>query len=1131
MTMFEKAESAPRRRKAKAAEAPCPTVGARELIGGGEMGERTRAFDWSGTSLGPIARWPQSLKTAVSIMLGCQYPLLIWWGPELIHFYNDAYLPVLGKRHPDALGRPAPVVWSEAWPLVGPQADAVMQEGKSHWNEELLIVMTRNGYPEEVYMTFSYGPIMDDAGRVGGVFCACTEETPRVLGRRRLATLRALADRSYQARSAEEACEMAAAELARNANDLPFALLYLLERDGRRARLAGCHGLGEGSAARLPLADMAAADPPWPFRQVIARAAPVLAGGLAEKFGPLPGGPWPEATQQALVLPMIQPGQQQLAGFLVAGVSPRLPLDDSYRGFVGLVASQVATAVANARAYDEERRRAEALAELDRAKTAFFSNVSHEFRTPLTLILGPLEEALKAGGEVPERFRDDVAAAHRNALRLLKLVNTLLDFSRIESGRIQSSYEPVDLANLTAELASNFRSAIERAGMRLVIDCAPLAEPVWVDREMWEKIVLNLLSNAFKFTFEGEIAVRLSQPDAGQVQLVVSDTGSGIAEDALPHIFERFHRVRGARARSHEGSGIGLALVQELVKLHGATIDVASTPGKGTRFTIRIPTGSAHLPRDRIAAPRERTSTAIGAAPFVEEALRWLPGEGEDEGETPVAVAADDGELGTDGGSILLADDNADMRDYVKRLLGRRYRVQAVADGESALRAARERVPDLVLTDIMMPGLDGMELLRALRADPRTREVPIILLSARAGEESKVEGLEAGADDYLIKPFTARELIARVQAHLGLARERQGVAEALGARLSDLQKAHAELRDARRATLNILEDAVAARDRAERLYSELRDREERLRRMTNVDAAGILTFDAATGTLIDANDAFLRMSGYRREQIDRRELDWRAMTPPEYVAASEEQMRQLPLTGRIGPYEKEYFRADGSRYWMLFAGAEMGDGTVVEYCIDISARKRAEAALRQREAWLASQSKALEAALNGEPLEVSLGELVHGAIEHFGEGTRAAFYLADGGQNRSLHHLIGMPEDYARAVDGFQIGQEALACGLATPTGQPVLTTDVRTDPRWTSWTWLAERFDYRGCWSFPVHTSGGRLVGTFAVYSRQPRAATDADREFAAHLTQVAAIIISRHAEAGRHAQAEVALRGSEGA
>ena len=328
------------------------------LAGGGEMGERTRAFDWAATPLGPVGDWPQSLRTAVSIMLGCQYPLLIWWGPQLIHFYNDAYRPVLGARHPAALGRPGPEVWSEAWPVVGPQADAVMNEGRSHWNEELLIVMTRNGYPEEVYMTFSYGPIVDDDGRVGGVFCACTEETPRVLGRRRMATLRALADQSYQAKTPHEACAIAATELSRNAADLPFALLYLLDADGHTASLAGETGLPPGGAANPARLELADANAPWPFAAVAAGGRPLDATGLAERIGPLPGGPWPEPTDQAVVLPMIKAGQSQLAGFFVAGVSPRLPLDESYRSYLGLVAGQATTAVVNAGAFEDERRRA-----------------------------------------------------------------------------------------------------------------------------------------------------------------------------------------------------------------------------------------------------------------------------------------------------------------------------------------------------------------------------------------------------------------------------------------------------------------------------------------------------------------------------------------------------------------------------------------------------------------------------------------------------------------------------------------------------------------------------------------------------------------------------------------------------
>ena len=346
---------------------------------------------------------------------------------------------------------------------------------------------------------------------------------------------------------------------------------------------------------------------------------------LGQRFGPLPGGAWPEPPHQAVVLPVAKPGQTRPAGFVVAGISPRRPLDDGYRGFLDLLAGQVATAVANARAYEEERRRAEALAELDRAKTAFFSNVSHEFRTPLTLMLGPLEDALALPGQgaLPVR-RETLEIVHRNGLRLLRLVNTLLDFSRIEAGRVRASYEPTDLAAFTADLASNFRSACEKAGLTLTVDCSPLPESVFVDRGMWEKVVLNLLSNAFKFTCEGGLSVslRLVQHAA---ELRVSDTGTGIPPEEMPRLFERFHRVENARGRTHEGSGIGLALVQELVRLHGGSITAESEIGKGTTFLVSVQLGSAHLPREQIGISRSPDLTATGASPFVEEAMRWLP--------------------------------------------------------------------------------------------------------------------------------------------------------------------------------------------------------------------------------------------------------------------------------------------------------------------------------------------------------------------------------------------------------------------------------------------------------------------------------------------------------------------------
>ncbi|WP_437666318.1 ATP-binding protein [Sorangium sp. So ce1182] len=426
----------------------------------------------------------------------------------------------------------------------------------------------------------------------------------------------------------------------------------------------------------------------------------------------------------------------------------------------------------------EVERHRDELATLDRLKTEFVANVSHEFRTPLTLILGHVEHALSR----PERSLggDGLAAVQRSTLRLLRLVNTLLDFSRIEAGRLQTSFEPTDLAQLTAELASSFRSLVESAGLSLVVDCPPLPEPVYIDRAQWEKVVLNLLSNAFKFTLEGEIAVSVrAHPD--HVELSVRDTGGGIPADELPRIFERFHRVPGARCRSIEGTGIGLALVQELVTVHGGCLRVSSEPGQGSTFIVSIPRGRAHLPPERVAPPGERAPSPASARLHVLEASQWprrRDGDAAREGPEARAEAAEGPRPREGEGRILVADDNADMRDYLVRLLEQRWSVEAVPDGRSALAAARARPPDLVVSDVMMPGLDGVALLRELRADPRTSMVPVVLLSARAGEDAVVEALETGADDYLVKPFSARELLARARTQIEMARMRRAAAEA-----------------------------------------------------------------------------------------------------------------------------------------------------------------------------------------------------------------------------------------------------------------------------------------------------------------------------------------------------------------
>ncbi|MGV3722262.1 MAG: ATP-binding protein, partial [Actinomycetota bacterium] len=649
----------------------------------------------------------------------------------------------------------------------------------------------------------------------------------------------------------------------------------------------------------------------WPLGEVMRGQHLGRIPDLETRFPELPTGAWERPPHQAVAIPIAPSGQTGQAAILVAGLNPYRLLDDSYRGFLDLVAGQIAAAIGNAQAYEAERQRAEALAELDRAKTTFFSNVSHEFRTPLTLMLGPLEDILaKPPGEVLPDNRELLTVVQRNGQRLLKLVNTLLDFARIEAGRVQASYEPVDLAAYTAELASVFRAAVEKAGLRLIIDCPPLPERVYVDRDMWEKIVLNLVSNAFKYTLQGEIRVGLAVQESA-VLLTVADTGIGVPAAELPHLFNRFHRVEGARGRTQEGTGIGLALVQELARLHGGTVSVSSTPEVGSTFTVCVPRGNAHLPAEQLGASRSLASTALGADPFVEEALRWLPdGEGE-----PAAVAEDsraETVLPASHGDgsracILLADDNADMRDYVRRLLASAYRVIPVADGVDALQAAREQRPDLILSDVMMPRLDGFGLLNALRGDPATAAIPVIMLSARAGEEARVEGLEAGADDYLTKPFSARELLARVGGTLALSRARREADE------------------------------------------ELRESEARFRHMA--DSAPVMVWM----TEQDGACSFLSKSWYEFTGLAPAEslgFGWLNAVHPEDRLRAEADFRLA--TAQHAPFRAEYRlrRAAGEYSWVIDAAApRFGPDQrflgFIGSVIDIQDRKQAEEALQE----------------------------------------------------------------------------------------------------------------------------------------------------------------------------------------
>jgi signal transduction histidine kinase/DNA-binding response OmpR family regulator len=738
------------------------------------MAKLIRGQAWAHTPIGPIESWSPALRMMVRLLLVNRFPQLLWWGPDYISIYNDAYIPILGAKHPWGLGKPVRECWSEIWHLLQPLIDTPFGGGPSTWNDDFGLELNRHGFLEEAHFTIAYSPVPDETapGGIGGVLATVNEITEKVVGERRVITLRDLGTRIGDAKTAEDACANAAGALAAHAKDISFALIYLIEASGTHARLAGAAGIEPGEQMSPVLVKLGTdSDAGWPFARTLANDGFDTVPQLQLRFGRVPGGPWSDPPATAAVMSIPSPKVHEPAGLIVVGLSARLKFDQFYREFLELVRTRLATAIASARAYEEERKRAEALAEIDRAKTVFFSNVSHEFRTPLTLILGPVDDSLSdTDHPLPIEQRQRLELIRRNGLRLQKLVNTLLDFSRIEAGRAQASFVPTDLSTLTIDLASSFRSAAEKAGLTLTVDCPALPGPVDVDPSMWEKIVLNLLSNAFKFTFEGTITVTQRFLD-GHIELVVADTGTGIPAGELPRIFERFRRVEGAHGRSHEGTGIGLALVRELIKQHGGTIEAESLLGAGSTFRVTIPARRA----DRADRPAKTAGTAATEG-FLSEIAQWQAS-----GSVPPASATSPAHAFTAASParVLVVDDNADMRSYLCRMLEREYQVEGVSDGRAALDQIRANPPDLVLTDVMMPRLDGLGLVAAVRAEPFSRAIPVILLSARAGEEARIEGLKAGADEYLVKPFGARELLASVASQLQLARVRRDSEQAL----------------------------------------------------------------------------------------------------------------------------------------------------------------------------------------------------------------------------------------------------------------------------------------------------------------------------------------------------------------
>lgn len=728
------------------------------LSGGGDMGARIRNFDWNSTPLGDPENWEQGLKTCVRIILTSAQPMFVWWGPSLICIYNDHYAHFLGVKHPAALGAKAEDIWREIWDQLLPKIKSV-QQNEGTYDDSMLFIMERKGYQEEVYVSFCYSPVPGDDGTMKGLFCVCADNTERIINERSLQTLRYLGAITFDEKSIQAIYRNLAEAIGKNYKDFPFATVYKIDNNGHTAEATASAGTNNKQYLLPAVIDLEAPTPEThDFCQAYATNKLTLAEINTHKLD-LPKGEWQKKPTKFVYIPITSVGSSHPYAIIFAALNPFRLFDNGFKQFCELIGERVSLEINKMQAIEEERKRAEELEQIDKAKTVFFSNISHEFRTPLTLILNPLEELLnQPTSHLSAQEKQNIETTHRNAVRLLKLVNTLLDFSRIESGRQQACYTPTDLVALTTSLAANFRAVIEQAGMQLIIKAAPVIQPVYLDRQMWEKIVFNLLSNAFKFTLSGSITVELAAEEKYAV-LKITDTGIGIPESELPHVFERFHRVQNVTGRTFEGTGIGLSLIKELVLLHKGDISVTSELGKGSTFTVQIPLGKEHLPQQQISIHDPGEQEGIGTSNmFVQEAGTLLVHDNKEKEAEPA------GHNGLP--LVLVVDDNADMRDHLRTVLMPHFKIVTANNGREALQKIRQQQPALILSDIMMPVLDGIGLLQEIKANKATAHIPVMLLTARAGEESKIAGWETGADDYLTKPFSSKELISRVASQI-----------------------------------------------------------------------------------------------------------------------------------------------------------------------------------------------------------------------------------------------------------------------------------------------------------------------------------------------------------------------------
>lgn len=683
------------------------TAAAAEFPDGGEAGRVLRATDWANNPLGPPAAWPISLKAITRAMLATRQATCLFWGPDLINIYNDGFIPLLGEKHPTAMGQPARECWSDAWPVVGDLLAGVITHGKAVLFEEMLVPIVRQGRLEDAWWNYSYSPVFDDAGAIAGVLVVATEITAEVAGRKKLEAARVEAETARQ-------------ELHTVFMQAPFPMALLKGPDHRFSLVNG------------------------PYQVLVNRN--VVGKTLREAFSEeevgyyLPFVDHVYKTGEPIGLkdaPLRLPDASGVLrdSFIDVSYHPYRDAQGAVIGILGI--SHDVTDKVLARLRESELRRAAESA--NRAKDEFLATVSHELRNPLTAILG--WSRLLIANRDPQRLEKGLAVIERNARAQARLIEDILDMSRIVTGKVVLELRRVHLEGIIKNAVESIRPAASAKGIRLELELGDTGLDLVGDEDRLQQVVWNLISNAVKFTESGGRVRVVASRLGSRVVIRVEDSGKGISPELLPHVFDRFRQGDASTTKRHGGLGLGLAIVRQLVEMHGGTVRAESAgEGRGATFEIAMPIQAVAVdPRAAVSVPALTDS---------------LP--------APLPVPGPDLLEGT---RVLVVDDEDDARDLVATVLEEAgATVVPVASVAAARQILESTTVTVIVSDIGMPLEDGYSLLERLRAGATsaTKEIPALALTAYARSADRQRAKEAGFQEHVSKPVDPDTLVRTV---------------------------------------------------------------------------------------------------------------------------------------------------------------------------------------------------------------------------------------------------------------------------------------------------------------------------------------------------------------------------------